>query len=165
MASRDAIWQHRSRSTLVQAMACCLTAPSHYLNQCWLIISEAFSYSLEGNFTGNPNISILDIIMKGTKPNLLTANEFISFFWDDWPVNEIVSCPAFQSTQCSLQPCYKKKSCALLFLGAMKPQVASQAVSPHRAILMWQRISHHVWATQNNTWCISSESFVHNELN
>ena len=36
----DAIWQHRFRSTLAQVMACCLTAPSHYLNQCWLIISE-----------------------------------------------------------------------------------------------------------------------------
>ena len=36
----DAIWRHRSRSTLVQVMACCRTAPSHYLNQCWLIISE-----------------------------------------------------------------------------------------------------------------------------
>ena len=31
----DAIWRHRSGSTLVQVMACCLTAPSHYLNQCW----------------------------------------------------------------------------------------------------------------------------------
>ena len=36
----DAIWRHRSRTTLVQVMACCLTAPSHYLNQCWLIVSE-----------------------------------------------------------------------------------------------------------------------------
>ena len=35
----DAIWRHRSGSTLAQVMACCLTAPSHYLNQCWLIIS------------------------------------------------------------------------------------------------------------------------------
>ena len=35
----DAIWRHVTRSTLVQIMACCLTAPSHYLNQCWLIIS------------------------------------------------------------------------------------------------------------------------------
>ena len=34
----DAIWWHRSWSTLVQVMACCLTAPSHYLNQCWLIV-------------------------------------------------------------------------------------------------------------------------------
>ena len=33
----DAIWQQRSGSTLAQVMACCLTAPSHYLNQCWLI--------------------------------------------------------------------------------------------------------------------------------
>ena len=30
----------RSGSTLAQLMACCLMAPSHYLNQCWLIISE-----------------------------------------------------------------------------------------------------------------------------
>ena len=36
----DAIWRHRSWSTLAQVMACCLTAPSHHLNQCWLIISE-----------------------------------------------------------------------------------------------------------------------------
>ena len=33
----DAIWQLRSGSTLAQSMVCCLTAPSHYLNRCWLI--------------------------------------------------------------------------------------------------------------------------------
>ena len=27
-------WRQRSGSTLAQVMACCLTAPSHYLNQC-----------------------------------------------------------------------------------------------------------------------------------
>ena len=31
----DDIWRHRSGSTLAQVMACCLMAPSHYLNQCW----------------------------------------------------------------------------------------------------------------------------------
>ena len=36
----DAMWRQRSWSTLAQVMACCLTAPSHYLNQCWLIISK-----------------------------------------------------------------------------------------------------------------------------
>ena len=36
----EAAWWQRSGSTLAQVMACCLTAPSHYLNQCWLIISE-----------------------------------------------------------------------------------------------------------------------------
>ena len=31
----DTIWQHRYGSTLTQVMACCLRAPSHYLNQ-WI---------------------------------------------------------------------------------------------------------------------------------
>ena len=34
------IWLQRMWSTLVQVMACCLTAPSHYLNWCWHIISK-----------------------------------------------------------------------------------------------------------------------------
>ena len=34
----DTIWWQRSGSILAQVMACCLTAPSHYLNQCWLSI-------------------------------------------------------------------------------------------------------------------------------
>ena len=36
----DAIWQQGFRSTVVQVMACCLTAPSHYQNQCWLFIRK-----------------------------------------------------------------------------------------------------------------------------
>ena len=36
----DVIWRHGSGSTLAQVMAGCLTAPSHYLNQCWLVISK-----------------------------------------------------------------------------------------------------------------------------
>ena len=32
----DTIWWHRSGLALAQVMACCLIAPSHYLNQCWL---------------------------------------------------------------------------------------------------------------------------------
>ena len=49
--SRDAIWRHRSGSPLVQVMACCLTAPSHYLNQCWFTISKVHWHSFEYNFT------------------------------------------------------------------------------------------------------------------
>ena len=44
-------WWQRSGSTLAQVMACCLTAPSHYLNQCWLIISKVQWHSSEGSFT------------------------------------------------------------------------------------------------------------------
>ena len=32
------IWKHKSGSTLAQVMACCLTSPGRYLNQCWLLI-------------------------------------------------------------------------------------------------------------------------------
>ena len=47
----DVIWRQRSGSTLGQVMAYCLTAPSHYLNQCWLIISKVGWLSFEGKFT------------------------------------------------------------------------------------------------------------------
>ena len=43
----DAKWRWRSKSTLVQVMVCCLTAPSLYLNQCWLIISKVLWHSSE----------------------------------------------------------------------------------------------------------------------
>ena len=41
----DTIWRHRSGSTLAQVMACCPTATSHYLNQCWLIMSKVQRHS------------------------------------------------------------------------------------------------------------------------
>ena len=47
----DAIWRQRSGSTVAQVMACCLMAPSHYQNQCWLIISKVEWHSSKGNFT------------------------------------------------------------------------------------------------------------------
>ena len=45
-----AIWRHRSGLRLARVTACCLTAPSHYLNQCLLIITEMLWYFHEGNF-------------------------------------------------------------------------------------------------------------------
>ena len=44
----DAIRRQKTESTLAQVMACCLMAPSHYLNQCWFIISKVLWHSLEG---------------------------------------------------------------------------------------------------------------------
>ena len=43
----DAIWRWRFWSTLVPVMTCCLTAPSHYLHQCWLIIRKVLWHSSE----------------------------------------------------------------------------------------------------------------------
>ena len=46
----DTIWRHKSGSTLAQVMACCLTAPIHYINQCWLI-NKVQWHSSQCNFT------------------------------------------------------------------------------------------------------------------
>ena len=53
LGPNDTIWRHRSGSTLAQVMAWCQTAPSHYLNQCWLNISVAVWHSAENDFTRN----------------------------------------------------------------------------------------------------------------
>ena len=51
-------------STWVQVWACCLTAPSHYLNRCWLII--------------NPCCSMLYVALHGVlcQPDLWVASRF-----------------------------------------------------------------------------------------
>ena len=49
----DAILRQGSGSTLAQVMTCCLTAPSHCLNQCWLIFCGVLYNSPEVNSTGN----------------------------------------------------------------------------------------------------------------
>ena len=53
LRSNDAIWRHRYGSSLTQAIACCLSTASHYLNKCWLIISDVFWDLPKGNFTGD----------------------------------------------------------------------------------------------------------------
>ena len=42
----DDIGRQTSWSTLAQVMACCLMAPSHYLNQCLLTINEIWHFFL-----------------------------------------------------------------------------------------------------------------------
>ena len=57
----DAIWRHRSGSTLAQVMACCLTAPSHYLNQCWLVIIKGQWHSSHGYLSITVTTHLLSI--------------------------------------------------------------------------------------------------------
>ena len=49
-----------SGSTLAQVMSCCLMALSHYLNQCWHLISEVLWDSPESNFTVSGEATILN---------------------------------------------------------------------------------------------------------
>ena len=82
---RDTICHWRSSSMLVPVMACCLTAPSHYLNQCWL--SSNLGRAISQEISQPP---ITKIICKMTYPkfhlNLPGANELITFLckiaWD-----------------------------------------------------------------------------------
>ena len=56
-------WWHRCESILTQVIACCLMAPSHYLSQCWLIISGV---SFTSNFARNSicKISLYNILLE-----------------------------------------------------------------------------------------------------
>ena len=62
----DAMRRHRSGPTLAHVMACYLRAPSHYLNQCWLIISTARWYLSEGSFTRDASAVNTQISLKIT---------------------------------------------------------------------------------------------------
>ena len=67
-------------------MACCLTAPSHYLNQCWLPICVVLWHSSESNFTMRAQTTILynefDNLIRLLKlqTQLLGANELMTWF-------------------------------------------------------------------------------------
>ena len=62
----NAILRHGLGSTLAQVMAWCLTAPSHYLNQCWLVIRKIQLHSCDGNFTSDTSVMNDYINMKIT---------------------------------------------------------------------------------------------------
>ena len=66
----DVIWRQGSRSTLAQVMACCLMASSHYLNQCWLMISDVLWHSPDSNSTENVKIFIVEMNFKFTNLRL-----------------------------------------------------------------------------------------------
>ena len=68
-----AIRQHRSGSILVQVMAYCLTAPSHYLNQCLFNIIKVQWLSPKSNFTGDTLPSTTEISLKITDSKFLSS--------------------------------------------------------------------------------------------
>ena len=85
--SFNTIWRQRSGSTLTQVMACWLTAPSHYLSQCWLIIS-GFWHSFDSILTVSAQAIILydfenyTFKIPATSPR---ANELNHPPWTKWP--------------------------------------------------------------------------------
>ena len=47
----DAIWRQQFGSKFARVKVCCLMAPSHYLNQCCLIINEVLWHPAKTNFS------------------------------------------------------------------------------------------------------------------
>ena len=87
------MWQHKFGSTLAQVMAFCLTAPNHYLNQCWLIIKDVLWHSPQSSQELPMNLihnMFLEIILLQLTPHLPGgANELIPWkasfnFFQDW---------------------------------------------------------------------------------
>ena len=70
----DAIWRQRSGSTLAQVMACCLTAPSHYLNQCWFTRVRSIGIHLS---------TILQEILQPSITKISMKITFIKFLWNE----------------------------------------------------------------------------------
>ena len=56
------IWWHRSGSTLARVMACCLTAPSHYLNQCCITLIEILNNTAPFLWKCSRFILILEVV-------------------------------------------------------------------------------------------------------
>ena len=78
----DIIWQHRSGSTSAQVMACCLMAPSHYLNQCWLtVFTKIIGHVGHFRWLG-PNVrwEIWRILIEYIKPIGQMSDESWKFF-------------------------------------------------------------------------------------
>ena len=79
IVASDSIWSQRFDSALVQLMACCLIAQSHYLNQCWLLINEVVFRWEHASSLWVPKLLISLITVKNILskllPHLPGANE------------------------------------------------------------------------------------------
>ena len=101
----DTMWRHKFMSTLAQIMACCLTAPSHYLNQCWLIISMVPWHSPKGYFTRNTSainneneleMHLSNISLKFPRGQWVKIN---TWCWSHWYKMCTIDPPCDQSQQ------------------------------------------------------------------
>ena len=71
--SNDAIWQHESGTTEAQILDCYRTAPSHYLNKCWLIVMKSSDNHLGAISQEIPKPSITKISLNIT---------YLKFHWN-----------------------------------------------------------------------------------
>ena len=99
----NAISQHKTWSTVVQLMACCLMAPSHYHNQYRLTLSEVSWKSDESNFivcsTVGSGVHQVKIISDSLWGDSLCTGPVI---WKLFPCHDaFISAQYFCASQCT----------------------------------------------------------------
>ena len=75
-------------STLVYAMVCCPAALSHYLNQCWLVISKVPWHSPESNFTVNAQATTVESLECHYNPVQFIMVFHTALQWQQQNVNQ-----------------------------------------------------------------------------
>ena len=79
-------------------MICCLTAPSHYLNQYWLTLKKILWYSFQGNVYLNTQENKMQVVFKiytfqitanfpsgqRVKGDVCSSNSYTRFFSETW---------------------------------------------------------------------------------
>ena len=105
ITSCDATCHHRSWSTLVQAMSCYLTAPSHYLNQCpfainwvvWPISQEVLKWSIH-EIKWVLKITFVKLLPQLSWANVVTADfHFKATFCGEFIVDFVFTHPTMSS--------------------------------------------------------------------
>ena len=91
-----------SQSTMAQIIACCLTAPCHYLNQCWLgiigihprTISEKIT---RHNFEINNHINLFADFCEGTMSLLISPSAAHMCQWTGPALVHVMACSLFRA--------------------------------------------------------------------
>ena len=112
----DAIWRQGSRSILVQVMACCLMAPSHYLSQ-WSSDVHLWAILLE---ISKPSVNKLSlkIIFLGFYWKLPGANDLT--FWGSNKMTQILQL-IFPHSFSSMKSLYVAKQATSHYLSQCWP--------------------------------------------
>ena len=71
----DDIWCHRTWSTLVKVMACCLITPSHYLTHWWLIVKWTPGNNIHWNYNQHLNFYWRKCIWKSHLQNAIQSKQ------------------------------------------------------------------------------------------
>ena len=125
-------------------MACCLTAPSHYLNQCWLLIHDVEWQSPESNTTRDT----LTINYWNKIRLKITHMEFHTYLWGVSELKEFrqTQLALVQSDLCVHQSISNVQSCQPC---GMCP-VASDGTSPWKPLCWWYTPGIHHWKLRDN---------------